>query len=121
MSEELKPKRVKVNGKTITVFKAGFVHGLQRSIRIAEAGEGVPKCYEKLNLSPDVVNYVHRLLYPSLISCSEWSMPTEEEFLKLYDAEANAWIDAAQECNEDWFSLSDKSKQAKEKIEKKDS
>jgi len=107
MSElkELKPKKIKVNGKPVTVFKAPFVNGLQRSIRIAEAGKEVPKFYENSGLSVEVIRYIHQLLFPSLISCSEGTLPTEEKFLKLYDEEITAWINAAQELNKDWFSL----------------
>lgn len=116
MSDELKPKKVKVNGKTLTVYEAGFVDGLQRSVRIADAGKETPKFYEKLNLSIDVVRYVHQLLYPSLMSCTSGVLPTEEEFLRLKDKEVNEWIAAAQERNEDWFSLNGADK---EEVEKK--
>ncbi len=112
---DLPSKKIKVAGKTLIVFEAGFVHGLQRSIRIADAGKETPKFYEKLNLSGDVVRYVHQLLYPSLISCSEGSVPTEEEFLKLKDKEVNDWINAAQKRNEDWFSLNGANKESMEK------
>jgi len=115
MSDELKPRKVKVGGKTLTVFEAGFVHGLQRSIRIADAGKETPKFYEKHNLSDEVVRYVHQLLYPSLISCSDGNLPTEEEFLKLKDKEVNEWIGAAQKYNEDWFSLNGANKETAEK------
>lgn len=118
MSDDLKPKKVKVKGKTLTVFEAGFVQGLQRSVRIADAGKEVPKYYAKFNLTDDVVSYVHRLLYPSLVSCTQGPMPTEEEFLNLKDKEANKWIDAAQERNPDWFSLNGKA--AQEQGEKKE-
>jgi len=110
-------EKVKVGGKTLTVFEAGFVHGLQRSIRIADAGKETPKFYEKLNLGVEVIRYVHQLLYPSLISCTEGNLPTEEEFLKLKDKEVNEWIAAAQERNEDWFSINGSA--AKESMEKK--
>jgi len=103
---KLAPKKIKVDGKPVTVFEAGFVNGLQRSVRIAEAGKELPKYYEKLGLSDDVVRYVHELLYPSLISCSQGSLPTEERFVALKDKEVNGWIAAAQERNEDWFALS---------------
>lgn len=119
MSEDLKPRKVKVKGKMVTVFKAPFVNGLQRSIRIANAEGEIPKFYEKLGLSEDVISYVHRLLYPSLISCSAGSLPSEEEFVKLYDDEANAWINAASEFNPDWFSLNGDA--AKKDMEKKQS
>jgi hypothetical protein len=117
MNDALEPKKIKVNGKPVTVFEAGFVNGLQRSIRIADAAKETPKFYAKANLSDEVVNYVHRLLYPSLISCSEGALPTEEEFLKLKDKEVNEWISAAQERNEDWFSLNGSA--AKKDMEKK--
>lgn len=117
MANELKPKKIKVNGKPVTVFAAGFVNGLQRSVRIAEASKETPKFYEKYNLSEDVITYVHRLLYPSLISCSEGNLPTEEEFLKRKDKEVNEWIAAAQEFNPDWFSLNGAT--AKQDMEKK--
>jgi hypothetical protein len=113
--------KIKVNGKTLNVFEAGFVHGLQRSVLIAEAGKGVPKFYEKYNLSTDVVRYVHQLLYPSLISCTEGPLPTEEEFLSLKDKEVNEWINTAQEKNEDWFSLNGADKGSVEKKESKPS
>ena len=115
MSDELKPKKVKVNGKTLTVFEAGFVNGLQRSVRIADAGRETPKFYEKHGLSEEVVRYVHQLLYPSLISCTSGVLPTEEEFLGLKDKEVNEWIDAAQERNEDWFSVNKANEDAAEK------
>ncbi len=105
MSNSSSSQKIKVDGKPITVFKAGFIHGLQRSIRIAEAGKNIPKFYEKLDLSPEIIRYVHTLLYPSLISCSEGKVPTEERFLYLDDDDANRWIDAAQKINPDWFSL----------------
>jgi len=105
MSDTNKPGKVKVGGRSLTVFEAGFVQGLQRSIRIADAGRERPKYYEKYNLSEDVVRYVHQLLYPSLISCTQGALPTEEEFLNLKDKEVNEWIAKAQERNEDWFSL----------------
>lgn len=114
-------KKVKINGKTLTVFEAGFVHGLQRSIRIADAGKEVPKFYEKLNLSMEVIRYVHQLLYPSLVSCTEGHLPTEEEFLKLKDKEVNEWINAAQERNEDWFSVNGANKESVEKKQDKPS
>jgi hypothetical protein len=117
MSEPNKPKKVKVGGRSLTVFEAGFVQGLQRSIRIADAGQTPPKYYEKYNLSEEVVRYVHQLLYPSLISCTQGTLPTEEEFLNLKDKEVNEWIAAAQERNEDWFSLNGSA--AKEDAEKK--
>lgn len=116
---ETTSKKVKVGGKTLTVFEAGFVHSLQRSMRIADAGGEVPKFYEKHNLSPEVVRYVHQLLYPSLISCTDGTLPTEEEFLSLKEKEVNEWIAAAQERNEDWFSLNGAT--AKEGVEKKQS
>lgn len=112
-------RKVKVGGKTLTVFEAGFVHGLQRSIRIADAGSETPKFYEKLSLSTDVIRYIHQLLYPSLISCTEGTLPTEEEFLTLKEKEVNEWIAAAQERNEDWFSFNGAA--AKESMEKKQS
>lgn len=121
MGDALKPKKVKVNGKTLTVFEAGFVHGLQRSIRIADAGKEIPKFYGKYALSDDVVRYVHRLLYPSLISCTDGPVPTEEEFLTLKDKEVNEWIAAAEERNDDWFSVNGASKETQEQQEKKDS
>jgi len=121
MSDELKPKKVKVNNKTLTVLEASFVYSLQRSIRIADAGKELPKFYAKYNLSEEVVRYIHQLLYPSLISCTEGNLPTEEEFLTLKDKEVNDWINAAQERNEDWFSLNGASKDMQEKQEKKDS
>ena len=112
------PKKIKVDDKPVTVFEAGFVHGLQRSIRIADAGKSIPKFYEKLGLSDEIVRYVHQLLYPSLISCSEGKLPTEERFVALKDKEVNEWIDAAQERNEDWFALDKKAdKEAAEKKE----
>lgn len=118
MSEEIKPKKIKVGGKTLTVFEAGFVHGLQRSVRIADAGKETPKFYQKMNLSVEVIRYVHQLLYPSLVSCTDGDVPSEEEFLKLKEKEVNEWIAAAQERNEDWFSLNGAA--AKESAEKKD-
>lgn len=113
MTESLSAK-VKVNGKTITVSEATFVQGLQRSILVAEASSNpLPKFYD--GLSHDVVTYVHGLLYPSLVSCSNGKTPTEEEFLKLKDKEVNDWINAASRFNPDWFSLSGKQKDEKEK------
>lgn len=97
--------KVKVAGRTLTVFKAAFVNGLQRSVKIAEAGQSTPPFYDKLALDESVVRYVHRLLYPSLISCTDGKLPSEEEFLKLPDADAQSWVDAAEKLNPDWFSL----------------
>jgi len=114
---DLPSKKLKVDGKTLTVFEAGFVNGLQRSIRIADAGKETPKFYEKRGLSGEVVTYVHQLLYPSLISCTQGTLPTEEEFLDLKEKEVNQWIAAAQEHNEDWFSLNGANQEAAEKKE----
>lgn len=115
MTDDLKPKKVKVGGKTLTVFEAEFVHSLQRSVRIADAGKETPKYYAGLNLSDDVVTYIHRLLYPSLVSCTQGPVPTEEEFIHLKDREVNTWLDAAQERNPDWFSLNRGSQETDEK------
>ena len=113
---ELKSEKVKVGGKTITVSQASFVMSLQRSIKIADASKETPKFYE--NLDEQVITYVHRLLYPSLISCSQGKLPTEEEFLKLLEADVEAWISAGQRLNPDWFSSNGASK---EDLEKKES
>ena len=101
---ELKSLKVKVGGRTLTVFQASFVMNLQRSMAISEAGKSTPeKIYD--NLDGQVVTYVHRLLYPSLISCSSGKLPTEAEFLKLPNADVEAWLEAAQQLNPDWFSM----------------
>jgi len=110
---ELKSEKVKVNGKFITVWQASFVMNLQRSISISNASKDTPKAYE--NLDVQVVTYVHRLLYPSLVACSEGKVPNEETFLKLPNAEVEVWLDAASRLNPDWFSLNGEASKDKEK------
>lgn len=99
---DLKSEKVKVAGKTITVFQASFVMSLQRSVAITNAAKETPKFYEKLD--DRVVTYIHRLVYPSLVSCSEGNLPDEETFLKLSEADVNRWIAAAGRLNPDWLS-----------------
>jgi len=118
---EVKSKKAKVGGKTITVFQAqgSYVLELQRSITIADASkEKTPKIYAYLNLDEQVVTYVHHLLYPSLVSCSRGQIPTEEDFVRMSDAEVKAWLDPAQLLNPDWFSFLNG--EAKEEQEKKE-
>ena len=110
---ELKSEKVKINGKFITVWQASFVMSLQRSISISNASKDTPKAYE--NLDEQVVTYVHRLLYPSLIACSEGKVPNEETFLKLPNAEVEAWLGVASRLNSDWFSLNGENKESAEK------
>ena len=108
-------KKIKINEKTIIVYKAPFVNGLQRSMRQVDARKEIPKFYEKYNLSDDVEMYVHAHLYPSLISCSSGKLPTEEEFLALSDEEETKWEDAATELNPNWFPNGQVGKGADEK------
>lgn len=114
---ESEPIKVKVDGQTITVFSRQneFLMNLQRSIAIAEAGKKTPKFYD--GVSKQVVTYVHCLLYPSLISCSEGKLPTEERFVKLPPAEVDAWEDAGRKRNPDWFSVNRTEEKATEKKE----
>ena len=117
---ELLFKKIKIAGRAITVHKATFVMGLQRSIVISNATVDKPNGEYK-NLDPSVVTYVHQLLYPSLVACSEGKLPTEPEFLKLLEEDVQKWLDAASELNPDWFSLENESAKVKEEKEKKDS
>lgn len=99
------------------VFKASFVMSLQRSVLIADANKKETDGEYK-NLDSSVVTYVHQLLYPSLMACSQGKVPTEQEFLGLLEEEVNRWLDAASELNPDWFSLTNESKKVKEEKEK---
>jgi hypothetical protein len=113
-------KKIKVAGRAITVFKATFVMSLQRSILISNAGKEAPNGQYK-DLDPSVANYVHEMLYPSLMACSQGSLPTEGEFMTLLEEDVHKWISAASEFNPDWFELGGASSQEKDKKEKKGS
>jgi hypothetical protein len=104
---EVKSKKAKVGGKTITIFQAqgSFVLELQRSIAMANASNEIPKIYAELNLDEQVVTYVHHLLYPSLVTCSKGQLPSEEDFVGMSEPEVKAWTDPAQLLNPDWFSF----------------
>jgi hypothetical protein len=119
MSEPLF-KKINVAGRPIKVYKASFVMSLQRSVAISDASQGKPNGEYK-NLDASVVKYVHQLLFPSLVSCSEGKLPTEAEFLKLPEEDVQKWLDAASELNPDWFSLENESAKVKKAREKKDS
>jgi hypothetical protein len=110
---DLPSKKIKVAGRAITVYKASFVMSLQRSIAISNASQDELNGEYK-NLDSSVVTYVHQLLFPSLVSCSEGKLPTEAEFLKLLEDDVQKWLDAASELNPDWFSLENESAKAKE-------
>lgn len=116
MSEPLS-KKIKVAGRAIIVFKATFVMSLQRSVLIADATKEAPNG-EYNNLDSSIVTYVHKLLYPSLVACSQGKIPSEAEFLTLLDEDVQKWIDAASELNPDWFSLKKEPKKVKEGREK---
>lgn len=114
---ELLSKKVKVAGRTITVFKASYVMSLQRSVLIADANKEPPNGEYK-NLDASIVTYVHQLLFPSLVACSQGNLPTEGEFLKLLDEDVQKWLDAASILNPDWFSIQKETKKVKEEKEK---
>jgi hypothetical protein len=90
---------------------------LQRSVLISNATTDKPNGEYK-NLDASIVTYVHQLLYPSLVACSEGNLPTESEFLKLPEEEVQKWLDAASEKNPDWFSMENESAKAREAREK---
>jgi hypothetical protein len=110
-------KTIKVSGRRITVHKATFVMSLQRSVLIAEAGKDKPNGEYK-NLDTSIVTYVHQLLYPSLVTCSQGNLPTEAQFLTLLDEDVNKWLEAASSLNPDWFALQNQPKTAQEEKEK---
>jgi hypothetical protein len=112
-------RKVKVAGRAITVHKATFVMGLQRSVLISNASKDAPNGEYK-DLDDSVAKYIHQLLYPSLTACSQGKLPTEQEFLTLLEADVNKWIEAASELNPDWFTLG-ASREEQEQKEKKDS
>ena len=114
---DLPSKKIKVAGRTITVFKASFVMSLQRSVLIADADKEAPNGEYK-NLDSSIVTYVHQLLYPSLVACSQGKIPTEQEFLTLLEEDVNRWLEAASSQNPDWFSMTDEPKTVKEEKEK---
>lgn len=114
---ELLSKKIKVAGRAITVHKATFVMSLQRSVLIADANKEAPNGKYK-DLDSSIVTYVHQLLYPSLVACSQGKVPAEEEFLTLLDEDVQRWLAAAAELNPDWFSLGNESPNAKEASEK---
>jgi hypothetical protein len=99
--QKLLPKKIKVAGRAITVLKASFVMSLQRSVLISNAGKEAPNGEYK-NLDPSIVTYVHQLLYPSLVACSQGNLPTEQEFLTLSEEDVNKWVEAASALNPDW-------------------
>jgi hypothetical protein len=109
--------KLKVAGRAITVHKATFVMSLQRSVLISKAGTESPNGEYK-NVDDSIVTYVHQLLYPSLVACSQGKIPTEEEFLTLLEQDVNPWIEAASALNPDWFSNGDSSKQTEEREKK---
>lgn len=110
-------RKIKVAGRAITVHRATFVMSLQRSVLIANAGQETPNGEYK-NLDDSVVGYVHQLLFPSLVACSQGKLPTEQEFLTLLEADVNRWISAARELNPDWFALQSESDRVEEDREK---
>jgi hypothetical protein len=114
---DLPSRKIKVAGRAITVYKASFVMSLQRSIAISNASQDKPNGEYK-NLDASVVTYVHQLLYPSLVACSEGKLPTEAEFLKLLEEDVQKWLDAASELNPDWFSLENELAAVKEEKRK---
>jgi hypothetical protein len=114
---ELLSKKIKVAGRAIIVHKASFVMSLQRSVLISNATTEKPNGEYK-NLDPSIVTYVHQLLYPSLVACSEGKLPTEAEFLKLSEEDVQRWLDTASEKNPDWFRLESESAKVKEEKEK---
>jgi hypothetical protein len=114
---DLPSKKIKVAGRAIVVYKASFVMSLQRSIAISNATTDKPNGEYK-SLDASIVTYVHQLLYPSLVACSEGKLPTEAEFLKLLDEDVQGWLDAAAAMNPDWFSLENESAKVKEEKRK---
>lgn len=110
-------KKIKVAGRAITVHKATFVMSLQRSVLISNAGKEAPNGEYK-NLDDSVIRYIHELLYPSLVACSQGKLPTEQDFLTLLEADVNKWIEAASELNPDWFALQNEPAKVKEDREK---
>jgi hypothetical protein len=114
---DLTSRKIKVAGHAITVRKATFVMSLQRSVLISNAGKEMPNGEYK-NLDDSIVTYVHQLLYPSLMACSQGNLPTEEQFLGLSEEDVEKWIAVASELNPDWFSQGDESATVKEKKEK---
>lgn len=114
---ELPSRKIKVAGRAITVHKATFVMSLQRSVLISNASKEAPNGAYK-NLDASIVTYLHELLYPSLIACSQGNLPTEEQFLGLLEEDTEKWIAIASELNPDWFSQGNESATVKEKKEK---
>lgn len=110
-------KKIKVAGRAITVHRATFVMSLQRSVLIANAGKESPNGEYK-DLDSSIVTYVHQLLYPSLVACSQGKIPTEAEFLGLLEHDVEGWIAVASELNPDWFSQGNEPKKVKEDREK---
>jgi len=110
-------QKIKVAGRAITVHKATFVMSLQRSVLIADANKEKPNGQYK-NLDASVVTYVHQLLYPSLVACSQGKIPTEEEFLTLFEEDVDRWTEAASALNPDWFSLKNEPAKVQEEKEK---
>jgi hypothetical protein len=116
MADQLS-KKINVAGRAITVHKATFVMSLQRSVLIADASKEKSNGEYK-NLDASIMTYVHQLLFPSLVACSQGSLPTESEFLTLLEEDVNKWLDAASTLNPDWFSLSSEPAKVKEGKEK---
>ena len=110
-------KKVKVAGRAITVHKATFVMSLQRSVLIADASKNALNGEYK-DLDPSIVTYVHQLLYPSLVACSQGKIPTEAEFILLLEEDVEKWMQAASTLNPDWFTLTKEPAKVKESKEK---
>ncbi len=105
-------KVITVGGRKLTVRRKTFGDQLRR-FSMMEAAQLDPP-YEGEGLEAVIRNGFHRATYPSLASCTTGAkVPTEPEcFDSVPNDDLEAWLEAARECNPDWFPVPDEEESA---------
>lgn len=121
--KDFEPIRVTVRKKMLIVYHATEPMELQRAVDISRRNNGKdkpPKAYE--GMDEGVVNYVHRLLYPSLLACTRGQVPSEDDFvLVVAKEESQKWEEAVKKQNPDWLPNANQSEEEVKQKEKKGS
>jgi hypothetical protein len=114
MSEQ--SKTVIVGGKKLIVYRRTF--GMQlRRFTLMEAAQLDPDAIGE-GLEALTRNAFHRVVYPSLVACTDGKCPTEQEcFDKIPEDDLNAWLQAARELNPDWLPSPDMTEEEEKKSE----
>ena len=121
--KEFEPVKVTVQKKALIVYRATEPMELQRVVDMSKRNNGkdkLPKAYEGMDEA--VVNYVHGLLYPSLVACTRGPIPSEDDFvLVVAKKESQKWEEAVRKQNPDWLPSVNPSEEEVKQKEKKGS